>query len=71
MKSTNDAWNMCINHCIVNSWLFRTKLVKGDNSGRYKIINNERELEMLYTQTHRAHFNENHSTSLSGHRGYF
>ena len=44
MKSTNDAWNMCINHCIVNSWLFRTKLVKGDNSGRYKIINNEREL---------------------------
>ena len=44
MKGTNDAWNMCINQCIVNGWLFRAKIVKGDNSGRYKIINNEREL---------------------------
>ena len=38
MKGTNDAWNMCINQCIVKGWLFRTKLVKGDNSGGYKII---------------------------------
>ena len=44
MKGTNDAWNLCINQCIVNGWLFRAKIVKGDNSGRYKIINNEREL---------------------------
>ena len=44
MKGTNDAWNMCINQCIVNGWLFKAKLVKGDNSGRYKIIYNEREL---------------------------
>ena len=41
MKGTNDAWNMCINECTVRSWLFRTKLVKGDNSGSYKIIDNE------------------------------
>ena len=36
--------NICINQCIVNCWLFRLKLVKGDNSERYKIINNESEL---------------------------
>ena len=41
MKGTNDAWNMCINQCIVNGWRFRAKLVKGDNYGSYKIINNE------------------------------
>ena len=46
MKSANDAWNMCINRyqCIINGWLFRANLVKGDNSGRYNIINNKREL---------------------------
>ena len=44
MKGTNDTWNMSIKQCIVNSWLFRAELVKGDNYGRYKIINNEREL---------------------------
>ena len=44
MKGTNDAWNMCINQYIVNGWLFTAKLVKGDNSGRYKIINYKREL---------------------------
>ena len=44
MKGTNEAWNMCINQSIENGWLFRAKLVKGDNSGRYKIINNERKL---------------------------
>ena len=27
-----------------NGWLFGAMLLKGDNSGRYKIINNEREL---------------------------
>ena len=41
MKGTNDAWNMCIHNYIVNGRLFRAKLVKGDNSGNYKIINNE------------------------------
>ena len=41
MKGTNDAWNMCKNQCIVKGWLFKAKLVKGDNSGSYKIINNE------------------------------
>ena len=44
MKGTNDVLNMCINKCIVNGWLFRAKLAKVDNSGRYKIINNEHEL---------------------------
>ena len=39
MKGTNDAWNMCIHNFIINGWLFRAKLVKGDNSGHYKIIN--------------------------------
>ena len=53
---------MCINQCIVHGWLFRAKLVNADNSARYKIINNERELEMVYTPNHRAHFNENHSS---------
>ena len=32
---------MCINQCIVNGWLFRAKLVKGDNSGCCKMINKE------------------------------
>ena len=41
MKGINDALNMCINQCIVKGWLFRAKLVKGDNSGSYKIIDNE------------------------------
>ena len=41
MKGTNDAWNMCINQCIIKGWLFRAKLVKRDNSGSYKLINNE------------------------------
>ena len=68
MKGTNDAWNMCINQCIVRGWLFRAKLVKGDNSGRYKLM--IMNFEMLYTQNHRAHLNENHSASLSGHTGY-
>ena len=44
MKDANDAWNMCINRCIVNGWLFDAKLVKEDNSVHYKIIDNEREL---------------------------
>ena len=22
IKATNDAWNMCINKCIVDNWLF-------------------------------------------------
>ena len=43
MKGTNDAWNMCMNQCIVNGWLLKAKLVKGNN-WRYKIINNECEL---------------------------
>ena len=43
-EGTNDAWKMCINQCIVNGWLFRAKSVKGDNSERYRIINNEHEL---------------------------
>ena len=44
MKDTNDAWNTCINQYIINGRLFTAKLVKGDNSVRYEIINNEREL---------------------------
>ena len=68
MKGTNDALNMCINKCIVNGWRCRAKLVKGDNYGRYKMINAS--FEMLYTQTHRAFFNKNNTTSLSGHTGY-
>ena len=71
MKGTNDAWNMCINQCIVNGWLFRAKPVKGDNLGHPKIINNDANFEMLYTPKHRAHFNENYSTSSSCHTGYF
>ena len=39
MKGSNDAWNMCIHQCIVSGWLFRAELVKGHNSGRYRIIN--------------------------------
>ena len=54
MKGTNDAWNMCINQCIVNGWLFRAKLIKGDNFERYKIINNERALrDVVYRTTER------------------
>ena len=41
MKGTNGAWKMCINHCIVNGWLFRAKLVKGDNSESHKIIDTD------------------------------
>ena len=44
MKGINEARNMCINLCIINGWLFRAKLVKGDNSGRYKLTNNEFEI---------------------------
>ena len=55
MKGTNDAWNMCKNQCIVSGRLFRTKLVKGYNSGRYKIINIERELRYVaYPKTQSA-----------------
>ena len=50
MKSTNGAWNMCVNQCNVSVWLFRAKLVKGDNSGRYKIIDNEREIRDVVYQ---------------------
>ena len=50
MKGANDAWNMCINQCIINGWLFRAKLAKGDNSGSYKIINNEHELRDVVNQ---------------------
>ena len=54
MKGTNDAWNMCINQCIVNGWFFRAKLIKGDNFDRYKIINNERALrDVVYRTTER------------------
>ena len=61
MKGSNDAWNMCINQCIVKGCLFRAKLVKGGNSGRYKIINNDRELrDVVYPKPQRVHFNENH-----------
>ena len=35
---------LCINQCAVDGWLFGAILLKRDNSGRYKIINNEREL---------------------------
>ena len=45
MRGTNDAWNMCIYESIENGWLFRANLVKGDNSGRYKIIKDEGELQ--------------------------
>ena len=41
MRGVNDAWNICINQCIVKGRLSRAELVKGDNSGSYKIINNE------------------------------
>ena len=55
MKGTNDAWNMCINQCIVNCRVFRAKLVKGDNSGCYKIINNELELrDVVYPKPQSA-----------------
>ena len=55
MKGTNDAWNMCITPCSVNGWLFRAKLVKGDNSGSHKIINNERELrDVAYIKSQSA-----------------
>ena len=55
MIGMNDAWNMCINQCIVNGWLFRGKLVKGDYFGRYKIINNERELlDVVYPKPQNA-----------------
>ena len=55
MKATNDAWNMCINQCIINGWLFRAKLVKGDNSGRYEIFSNERELrDVVYLKPQSA-----------------
>ena len=54
MKGNNDAWNICRNQCIVNGWLFRSKLVKGDNSGCYKIINNERELRDVVYHLYQA-----------------
>ena len=55
MKGTNNAWNMCINRCVVNGWLFRAKLVKGDNSGLYKMFNNERELrDVVFPKPRRA-----------------
>ena len=41
MKGTNDAWNMCINQYIVKGWLFRAKLLNGDNSGFYTLLDNE------------------------------
>ena len=43
MKGTIDACNktLCINQCIVKGWFFRANVLKGDNSGSYKIINNE------------------------------
>ena len=66
MKGTNDAWPMCIYQCIINGWLFRAKLVKGDNSVRYKIMNAN--FEMLYTQNHRAHFNLNHYVFIRPYR---
>ena len=71
MKGTNDAWNMCINQSIVNGWLFKAKLVKGDNSVHYKIINNECELrDVVYPKPQRT-LSCNTSESLSGHTGYF
>ena len=55
MKGTNHALDMCINQCIVNGLLSRAKIVKGDNSGHYKIINNERELRyVVYPQSQSA-----------------
>ena len=51
MKGANDACNMCINQSID----FRARLVKGDNSGRYKIINNERKLrDVVYPKSQSA-----------------
>ena len=55
MKGTNDAWNMCISQSIQYGWLFRAKLVKGDNSGRKKIINNKRKLrDAVYSKPQSA-----------------
>ena len=55
MKGSNDVWNMCIHRCIVSSWLFRVKLVKGHNSRRYRIINIERELrDVVYPKPQSA-----------------
>ena len=71
MKGAIDAWNMCINQCIVNGWLFRAKLAKEDNSGRYKIIDNERELrDGVCPKTTERIFMKNHYAYLSGHTGY-
>ena len=55
IKGTSEAWNMFINQSIENGWLFRAKLVKGDNSTRYKIINNKRKLQdIVYPKPQRA-----------------
>ena len=69
MKGTNDAWNMYINQCIVKGWLFRAKLIR--EITLEVIIQLIMNFQMLYTQNHIAHFNENHYASLSGHTGYF
>ena len=53
MKGTSDVWNMYINQCIVKGWLFMAKLVKGDNSESYKLINNELQ-DVVYPKPHSA-----------------
>ena len=49
MKGTNDACSR-INKCILNEWLFGVKLIKGDNSERYKIVHNSHKLRGLVFQ---------------------
>ena len=39
----------------LNGWFFRVKLVKGNNSGQYKIINDEYELhDVVYPKPQSA-----------------
>ena len=56
MKGTNDAWTMFINQCIVNGWLFKTKLGKEINLCITKLLIMNVNFEMLYTQNHKEHF---------------
>ena len=37
MYGTIDVLNMCIIKCITNGWLIRIMIIKGRNSGHYKI----------------------------------
>ena len=50
MKATNGAWNMCINKCIEENWLFEVNTNKGQyNSEHYNILHDQHRLrDVLY-----------------------